>query len=231
MENFPANSHSVRTAKAVNPTTVEKAPETETAETKRVEQVVTGEVVRRKKPLGKRFLETFIGGDAKSVTQYVLMDVLIPAAKDTIADVVSQGIERMLFGEARSTSRRTGNRPSGSSGYTAYNRFSGSSGGAPFRGGHVREDPRQGLSSRARATHDFDEIILATRAETEEVIDKLFELISKYDSATVADLYELVGISGNYTDEKWGWTDIRGAGATRVRNGYLLDLPKPEHLN
>lgn len=212
MDEFPSNSQNV----VKKPEKQEKA-----TDDKKIEKVVTGEVVQRKKPLGKRMAETFIGGDAHSVGQYVVMDVLIPAAKDTIADAVSQGIERMLFGEVRSTSRRTGAKPS--NGHVSYNRYSG--------GGHPalkREEPK--ISSRARANHDFDEIILATRPEAEAVIDRLFDLISRYEAATVADLYDLLGITGNYTDDKWGWTDLRGAGALRIRNGYLLDLPKPEPL-
>jgi hypothetical protein len=54
--------------------------------------------------------------------------------------------------------------------------------------------------------------------------------VSQYEQATVNDLYELVGVSGNFTDENYGWTDIRGAGITRIRGGYLLDLPKAELL-
>jgi len=44
---------------------------------------------------------------------------------------------------------------------------------------------------------------------------------------SVADLYELVGIQGSYTDNKYGWTkNIRNASVVRVRDGYLLKLPK-----
>ncbi len=83
------------------------------------------------------------------------------------------------------------------------------------------------MSRQARAGHNFDEIILDQRAEAEEVIDKLFELVSRYDTATVADLYELVGLSATHTDHKWGWSDLHGSGVSRVRGGYLLDLPEP----
>lgn len=216
VDEFPGNSRRER-----------NAPEPK-EDPKKIEAVVTGDVVRRKKPLGKRLIETFFGGDSKTVGHYVLMDVILPAAKDTFADAVSQAIERMLFGEARSSSRRTGARPSGTSGYTSYNRFSTSKPGGtpPWRD---REDPKE-ISRQSRARHDFDEIILATRVEAEEVIDRLFDLVSRYEEATIADLYELVGITANFTDEKWGWTDIRGAGVTRIRNGYLLDLPRPEPL-
>ena len=87
------------------------------------------------------------------------------------------------------------------------------------------------MSRRGRANFDFDEIILDKRVEAEEVIDQMFLLLEKYDMVTVADLYDLVGIASNYTDEKWGWTDLRGAGASRVSGGYLLELPRPEPIN
>jgi hypothetical protein len=83
------------------------------------------------------------------------------------------------------------------------------------------------MSRMARSRHDFDEIVLQSRTEAEEVIDRLFDLVSRYDTATVADLYELVGIQGSHTDHKWGWTDLRGADVSRTRDGYLLDLPDP----
>ena len=210
MENYPGNRQRDIPA---------QAPEPE----KKIEKVIEGEVIRRKKPLGRRISETFVKGDAQSVGQYVMFEVLLPALKDTIADVTSQGVERMLFGEARSTSRRTGRRP-GTNPYVQYDRFSSQN----DRG---RKQEKEYPSRRARASHDFDEIILATRAEAEEVISRLFDLVSKYDTASVRDLYELVGAEARFTDDKWGWTDLRGSGVTRVRDGYLLDLPPTEPLD
>lgn len=215
MDDFPSNA---RTRIITNKTTTVKQEVTE--EPKKIEKITTGEVIRRKKPLGKRLFETFFGGDAKTVISFVVMEVLVPAAKDAVADAVSQGVERTLFGEVRSSSRRAGSRPS--SGYISYNRFSTPS-------TKSREEPRE-ISRRSRAHHEFDEIYLATRAEAEEALDRMYDLISKYEQATVADLYDLLGISSEYTDDKWGWTDLHGAGVIYSRKGYLLDLPKPEPL-
>ena len=52
------------------------------------------------------------------------------------------------------------------------------------------------------------------------------ELIETYGIVSVADLYDLVGKSCNYTDNKYGWTNIRNAEPVRVRDGYLLKMPK-----
>lgn len=187
---------------------------------KNIERVTSGEATRRKKSLRKQFSETFVAGDAKTAVRYVIFDVLLPAAKDMIVDAGSQGIEKLIFGD----SRRRGSRSpqSGPTGYVSYNRYS--MGDRPGSSQRV-------ISRQARARHNFDEIILDQRTEAEEVIDRLFDLVSRYDSATVADLYELVGLSSNHTDHKWGWTDLHGAGVSRIRGGYLLDLPEPEPLD
>ena len=53
------------------------------------------------------------------------------------------------------------------------------------------------------------------------------EIIEEYDGiVTVADLYDLVGITDKYTDHKYGWTNLRNAKVERVRDGYMLKLPK-----
>jgi len=218
MDNYPANSHKAKTVE----------PET-TPNPKKIEKIVEGDVVRRKKPLGKKFASVFLGGEASSVWEYILTDVLVPAAKDVISDAFSQGIDRFLFGDSRPSSRRSNHRSS-NSGYTSYNRYTSSNNTVP--GWAKRDEPRTNLSSRARATHDFDEIILATRQEGDEVLERLYDLISTYKAASVADLYELVGVSSSYTDDKWGWTDLHGANVSRIRSGgYLLNLPKPESLD
>lgn len=212
---FPSNSHHVAA------TPKEEKP----AETKRVESVVVNNVERRKTTFGKRFAETFVGGDARNVVQYVIFEVLVPAAKDTITDAVSQGVERLVFGETRGGSRRGGFRPSGPSSYISYNKM------GSRRDPRDRDEPR-GMSRQARATHDFGEIILATRAEAELVIERLHHLVGEYEIATVADLLELVGESPSYTDGKWGWDDMSGATVRRYRNeGYLLELPRTKPVD
>jgi hypothetical protein len=139
-----------------------------------------------------------------------------------IVEAGSQGIEKLIFGEAR---RRGARSPqAGATGYVSYNRISG-----PANVGRLA-GPARAISRAARSRFNFDEIILDSRTEAEEVIDRLFDLVSRYEQATVADLYELVGISSTHTDHRWGWLDLHGAGVSRIRGGYLLDLPEPEPI-
>jgi hypothetical protein len=215
--NYPPNSNKAR-AKGDKP-----AEKTGPAE-KKVEKVISGEVVKRKKPLGRKIADVFKGDDMHSVGNFILMDVVVPAVKQMVSDAISQGVERSLYGDSR------GRRPSSSGGtrYTNYSSYSRSSSPAGRAG--EADGPRT-MSHRARAAHDFDEVVLATRGEAEEVLDRLSDLVRDYDVATVSDLYELVGITGSFTDEKWGWTDLRGASVRPVREGYLLVLPRTQLID
>lgn len=188
----------------------------------KVDRVTKGGAIRRKKPIGKQLKETFVGGDINGAMQYVIFGVLIPAAKDAIADAGAQGIERLIFGESRKASRR-GAPPSGRNGYVSYNHMG--------MGRPSEADQRRSMSRKARATHDFDEIVLNERSDAEQVIESMFDLLSQYDSVNVGDFYELIGEPSSAIDRKWGWTSLQGAGVARVRNGYLLNLPDPEPLD
>lgn len=205
------------------PPNSKKAKEDTREESKRVERVTSADAVRRKKSLGKQFRETFVGGDAKTAMHYVVFHVLIPAAKDALAEAGASGIEKLIYGEARAKRNRSGP-SSGAQGYVSYNRMG-------MGMGDDRPPLPHSISRKARARHDFDEIVLASRTEAEEVIDRLFDLVSRYDAATVGDLYELTGLESSHTDNKWGWTDLRGSSVGRIRTGgYLLNLPDPEPL-
>ena len=57
------------------------------------------------------------------------------------------------------------------------------------------------------------------------------DLIDEAGFVTVAALYDLVGVSGNYTDNKYGWTDISNAEIVRVKDGYMIKLPKIRKLD
>ena len=181
------------------------------AERKKVEKVVTGKVKTKKKSEASKLKDVFISEDVSNVKSYIFMDVLIPAAKKAISDIVSNGIDMILYGETR------GRKSSSGASYVSYRDYS-------------RRDDRRD-TSRIRTGYDYDDIILETRGEAEDVLERMNELIDMYDVVSVADLYDLVGKSCNYTDNKYGWTNIRNAEPIRVRDGYLLKMPKAGPIN
>lgn len=195
----------------------QKSKQPEPVESPRVQgPVISGAAVERKEPLRKKFLQAYAGDSAQSVGQYLLMDVVVPGTKNIISDLVTQGINRLLYGSSRPTQGVRSN--VGGSGYGKF-----------FNGGGSQPTPVQ-LSQQARANHSFGEIILQSRADAELVIDSLRELIDQYGNAKVTNLYSLVGITADFTDQKYGWTNLARAGVIQIREGYLLDLPRPEVL-
>lgn len=210
LSNYPPN---IRSQKKSGPTT----------EKKKIEQITSGVVKQQKQSWTKRLVGTLVEDDTKSVGDYIVHDVLIPAAKAMLSDMVGGGIDMLLFGGRRGS--RT-NREGGRS-YVNYN-------SASYRGGNVRDrdqrERQRDISRVGRARHDFGEIVLETRGEAEEVLSHLVDLTIDYDMASVADLYDLVGITSNFTDNKYGWTDLGSASVSRVRGGYLINLPKTQQL-
>lgn len=199
-ENFPGNE-------------IVKEPE----ETKKVVKVTKGAIRQRKEP----FLYKIFGGEtAKNIFSYILWDVIVPAAKSTVTDVVSNSIEMIFYGDEGRKSNRV--RRDKSRSYVSYssiydNRKSGS--------GYQNSSARR---ERNRNRHRFDDVIIETRVDAEEVLSTLVELIDQYDLCTVKDFYEAVGISAEYTDNKWGWESLGNASIRPVRGGYILDLPTPQ---
>lgn len=182
---------------------------------KKVEKVVKGPVKAKKNDM-RKLTDIFISEDVSNVKSYIFMDVLVPAIKKAISDVVRNGIDMILYGDAgHSKNNSTASKVS----YRNY-----------YDSGRDRRDAP---SPRARTGYSYDDIILDNRGEAEEVLTRMDELVEVYGMASVADLYDLVGITGNYTDNKYGWTEmtIKSARVERVRDGYMIKLPKALPLN
>lgn len=209
---FPANSQ--KATKPAKPQEKEK-----------VEKVVSGTVVQRKKPIGRRFKELFLGGDAKSASNYVVMDVLVPAFKNMVWDALSQGSQRMIFGDSSSRRRSPldASRPRVSY-QTPVDRSYSRERGTMLPG----QPPvyRNVVTPRREA----NEIILASRAEAELVLERLTDIISTYEVASVMDLHDLIGLPTEHVQNKWGWTTLASAEIKQIREGWFLDLPPVEPI-
>ena len=190
MENYPSNSHKARE---------------EVAE-KKVEKVVSGKTSTKKKSGIRKLSNTFLSEDVSNVKSYIFSEVLLPAAKKLVSDIVTNGTNMLLYGEIKNKK--------GNSSKVSYSRY-------------YDDRSRDYRSPVVRNNFDYDEIIFETRGDAEAVLDAMYDILNQYKVVSVAELYDLASITThNYTCNNYGWIDLRGSSVVRVRDGYILKLPR-----
>lgn len=211
MDDYKPNSHKSR----------EPIPE------KKAEKAVIGPVKTRKKTDIRKLADVFISDDVDSVKSYIWMDVLVPAAKKTVSDIVSgvfdiikNTVDIYLYGEdAVRKKSSNGSR-------TSYGKF--------YDKRDDSRSPRDArYSERSRARFDYEYLLFDSRGDVESIIAKMEDVIEEYDHISVATLYnDILDRSAPYTAENYGWTNVKSAHAERVwdyeerRYRYELKLPK-----
>lgn len=178
---------------------------------KKVEKIISGSAKVKKKSEVKKLTDVFISEDISNVKSYIWNDVIVPIVKKAISETV----DVILYGESGHSKKKS---PASRVSYRSYY--------------EDRDDNRRrDYGSIRRSNYDYNDIVLENRGDAEEILIKLDELIDVYGSASIADLYDMVGMSGSYTDNRYGW-DKPGVGSVvHVRDGWLLKLPKVIILN
>lgn len=173
-----------------------------------------------KKSFGSSFAE-----DMSRLLNYTIHDVIIPQGKKIIHDIFISVVDSLF-----------GYRPVGSVGYKEpyANRYN--SGG--YSGGYRYNYERSSINAPTRSSVYEDNSFLyarvnargrmSTRGDAEEAIFKLQSTIRQYGHVTVADLNEFTGNSGSFTDNDYGWSEIRVITPYKGEDGnYYLKLSKP----
>ncbi len=196
---YPPNSHKSK----------EVQKQTATQE-KRIQKVVKGPVKTKKNEL-RKFTDIFISEDASNVKNYIFMDVLVPAIKKCFYDVITNGIDMILYG-GTGKAKNSGTK-------TPYYSYSSSKNTVNYRGS-------ENAVGAPRSAADYDEIIWPDRGSAERAKQQMQDIVATYGIVTVNDLYEMTPLTPPYTAQKYGWMDVSRAEVIRVRDGYILKLPR-----
>lgn len=189
-------------------------------EERKIEKVVEGTAIKKKKSLSRRFFNIFFSESIEDVTTYVLYDIIVPAIKENIVDIINSTTSMMFLGETR---RKRGGRGQSTGGVTRINY------GGYFSGNQSSEKMPSYRNSNIPSK--VDELVLESRGDAELVLDQMLEIIDQYGKVTVSDYYDLMGVSTTFTDNKYGWRDLRNARIIKSgRDGYLIDLPRESIL-
>ena len=176
-----------------------------------IQKVTKGEVVVKKPSPFKKFASQFIAEDLDHVKEFVIYDVVVPALKDTFMSSLS-----MLLWGSPNYRGRGGYRNDRSErvSYWSY-------------GNEPRTERRdRGRYIDRRGQSDIRDLLFETRMDAEEVIGALENAIDRYGQASVSDLYDAAGVTGEHTDINWGWTSTDGFKVRPVSGGYVIDMPR-----
>lgn len=200
MEEFPSNSHESKEKPKV------------------LKSSVSGAKIKKRSEVSK-FAEVFLAEDVSSVKSYILMDVLVPAIKKAISDIVTNGIDMILYGEDGSPSRSK-NATTSKISYTPYYKLSSNS-----------HKEQRSTPSRPKTVYDYDDVEFETKGAAAKFLQDMDDVIREYGMISLADYYDLARVTSEYTTQKYGWTDLREAKVVRSGGGYIIKLPKPSPLN
>ncbi len=197
-----------------------------TKSAKRLPSPVESGVKERKKTLGKRFAETFLSEDIDDVGEWVKHDVIIPGLKNLVYDALTNALQGVLWNTTAGPRHDKRDDRRYQRDYSSYSK-------------NKSRDSRSYSDSHDRDRFDFRDIVFVpeyekgqtlkdARTAAEAVLFELKYLISEYGHATVADYYnQIPGVRAVFTDNDWGWTDLRDARVKPVREGYIITLPRP----
>lgn len=182
---------------------------------KKIEKVVTGKVITKKKSGLQKLASSIISDDITDIKTYVMRDIIIPSVKDGIEDLVHM----LLRGES------SGKKPLGSR--INYSSIFVGSGGSSISNRKNRDAQSSGLKSG----FEYDDVVFANRGDAESVLYAMEDIIDQFGEVSVGDFYDMAEVSTtNYMVNKYGWKDLRGAVVGHVRGGYIIKFPKPMPL-
>lgn len=189
---------------------------------KDIRPVVKGKVTTKKEPLSRKFSDVFLSDTTENVKSYLVYDVIVPAVKDLIVDMISNGTNMLIFGSSNASRSRSRTGSYAPRNYaTTYQRSTDRD--------HDRRYDRPNYSKNRYGYHD---IFFDNRTDAKEVMDSLLDICEHYKMVSVAEYYELSGAEELevFTDRDYGWFDLASMTIARDVDGYHLKLPRPEYL-
>ena len=180
----------------------------------KMKKIVSGTATKKRPSLKEKFVGVFFQESVDDLKKYIWSDIVIPAIRDLISDTVNRGSDFLLYGQSRRPSPK-GRTFNTTSGYVPYNAVS-----TPTRAA------QQAQPSTQRNSIAPTDVVLSDKGEAEAVLDALIETVDYYGQASRGDLLDSCGMRTEHTDYKWGWKDLSTAAVVRIRDGYLIKMPR-----
>lgn len=172
----------------------------------------------KKESFRSKLKRAFFGDNVENVGDYMFFDVGVPAFKATISDMIGNGIEVLLFGEARGRRRDRG---------TDYARVS--------RDRDSRRDRYDSDRDRSdnRST-TYRDIYFENKSDAQKFVADVYDYVKDYGRISVSVYMSIGGLtSTSWDDNHKGWykEDLANLGLIRTRYGWEIDAPRPQRMD
>lgn len=184
---------------------------------KEIKQVVS-DAKQVSRPATRRFFDFLLAESPKDLLKRIGSEVLVPRAKAGIEEAFNSFVHGMFWGGGAAPPSQIVR-------------------GTVLRGGGINY---QGISSQQTGLQqarqalpvqqhsgNYQDLVVPTQESAEILLANMYDLLNEYRLVSVADLYEMAGITPSPSDGSYGWTNLDGSRIQKVRDGYLLQLPRP----
>lgn len=178
---------------------------------KKIKKIDCQVEVKKKNEISK-LADIFFKEDLISVKNHVLKEVILPSIKKALSESGKTAIDMIFYGETRSSSKKYSNR------YKTYDDYYNSNDNTV-----IVSDRKSSFTGHV---YSCDDIIFKSRADAEDVLSELLNIVRQYNIVTVSEYYGIIQQPTTYTDERYGWNNLDNARIVRVRDGYMIKLPK-----
>lgn len=174
----------------------------------KLQKVIQGSAGVKKQ---SKFAGSLITGDVHGAKDHLIYDILIPSAKNFALEAVKSFLGMSGGNNGyRPSQTVTYSRPS----YTNYsNQYNGQQ--------RINSAPlNQGIQ--------YDNLVVNTKAEADDVLAALNDAIGRYQFATVGNLYQLVGrVDYPFVYDNYGWVSVASAYPVANLDGtWSFKLPR-----
>lgn len=180
----------------------------------------------RKPSVERKLRNIFISDDADSIGDYLIWSVLVPAIQGMLQDA-GHGIVDGIFGRGSGRyyreERRRGSYYDRRDSYRRNN----------YASSYYNSDSYS-HSRRGRYEPEYSEAFFRSRAKAEECLDTMEEIVSRRGYVTISHLSDLIGVpydERENDDKEWGWYDISRCRIKGTRDGFVLEMPRPEWID
>lgn len=199
-EKYPSNSY-----RNISPNSGKSSTE------KRKDLTPVAQGTEKKKSIRERLTDSFLATNGEDIKERVIFDWVIPGIKNILEDIVHM----LLFGDGvvRNSDRSRGERRLLRKEYNKY-----------------YDDDRKKSESSFESKSKNPELTYSSRAEAQNVLNKMLDILDEYNRVTVKDLYSISKMPTDFAMSNWGWRDLTGSKPIPYGDRWLLKLPKSEEL-